>query len=412
MATDFVDLRVQAIKAIGKTLSEKKPLDECLPEVHPDRDWLLEVTAGTLRYWGRIDLILEQHSLKKAPTGAVRRALATGIYQLLGQDRCVPAVVASETVEAIKRREGIEPSRFANALLRKVIERLDSWKTLGFPSGESLKMKAQWASLPEWLFQKLSADYGEEWVKLWSQQQLRRPDIWIRSREELAFEKGPVQGSYRVTQQMSDVRPMLEAGSVFVQDLSSQYLVSHWSKLVQSHFKERPLEGIKVLDACAAPGGKSVGLAWNGFSVDASDQKGARLELLGQNLKKLAADKAKVVENWEALSDESYDWVWIDAPCSSMGLIRRHPEIRWIKTFSEIESLSRIQKGLIEKGLKKVRSGGILTFSVCSVLKQEGESHERVVRDLGVTTERVFVEPFDTGLGDGFQGFSVKKTAV
>lgn len=408
--TKFVDLRILAVKTLGQVFSEKKPLDECLPAKHPERDWLLEITAGTLRYWGRIELILEQHALKKVPTGAVRRALSTGIYQLLAQDRSVPAIIVQETVEAIKRKEGLEPSRFANALLRRVLERLDEWKTLRFPENESQKTRAQWASLPEWLYRRLCADYGEVWVKSWAESQLERPEIWLRSPTPLEFEKGPLEGSYRITSRLREARPLLERGEALVQDISSQFLISKWSERARSVFAERQPGEIRVLDACASPGGKTVGLIWNGFTVEASDQSGARLELLRQNIDRVAGGRAAIVEDWERTAPQNYDWVWIDAPCTSLGLIRRHPEVRWIKTEADVSALARVQSQLIESGFKHVRSGGILTYSVCSILKQEGEAHARVLRDRGVSVEILNVEPFDNRMGDGFQGFLAQKS--
>lgn len=410
--TNFVDLRILAVKTLGQVFSEKKPLEECLPFTHPERDWLLEMTSGTLRYWGRIELILEQHSVKKVPTGAVRRALATGIYQLLAQDRSVPATVVRETVEAIKQKEGVEPSRFANALLRKVLERIDDWRSLRFPENESRKMRAQWASLPEWLYGRLCADYGEAWVRGWAELQLRRPEIWIRSPQEQPYEMGPIAQSYRVTSRLREARPSLERGEALVQDLSSQFLVSKWSEQAERLLKASSRKSIRVLDACASPGGKSIGLAWNGFTVDASDQSGSRLRLLKENVERLACKQVNIIENWQTAAPQNYDWVWIDAPCSSLGLVRRHPEVRWIKTESDVNSLARLQSELIEAGLKHVRRDGILTFSVCSILKQEGESHARVLRDQGVAVETLDVEPFDSGAGDGFQGFLVQKSAT
>ena len=363
----LIRLRTIAVKTLAQVFNSTQSIeqsffeeitrknDRTLPEF--ERAWIFELCSGVVRFRGRIDHIIDTYSLKKKPTGALRRYLQTAVYQLLEQD--VPsALVVSETVQAISEHEGEAPSKFANALLRKVADAREDWKnwkiTLETPHAEQLA----WSSLPDWLFFTLRKTRGFEWVKDFAEACLKRPQTWYRkldSAEPFLLENG-----YRGDE---------PAG--FVQDISNQLLL----KEVVAHLKStgKPAEQLRILDLCSAPGGKALGLAVNGFTVEATDIDSDRMSKTLENRNRLGLqDRIRIRPYAEVQKDDStYDLIWIDAPCSSTGIIRRHPEVKWNRGENEIAKLALIQEDLLKWATHHLKSDGLVLYSTCSVMPVE-----------------------------------------
>ena len=168
-----------AVQILTQILNEKKFLAEAselayerlpTPPSSQNKKWLHEVVAGTLRWKGRLDWILDQLAFEKKPSGRLRKNLLIALYQLLAQEDAPLAQIVSETVEEIKRRDGVPPSRFANACLRKLVNHLDSWKN--FSVSPDASSKAAWASLPPWLWHLLVQAYGEPWTSQFAEANL------------------------------------------------------------------------------------------------------------------------------------------------------------------------------------------------------------------------------------------------
>jgi 16S rRNA (cytosine967-C5)-methyltransferase len=160
---------------------------------------------------------------------------------------------------------------------------------------------------------------------------------------------------------------------------------------------------------CAAPGGKTVALAWSGFDVTASDQGAERLKLLESTLQRVRLENVRVGEPGTGL----FDLVWVDAPCSSSGILRKHPEIRWVKAEKDIDALSETQKKLIVKGWAAVKPGGYLAYSVCSVFRAESDD---VIKSANLSgAEKVyerFLSPQDPPHGDGLWAVVFQKPPI
>ena len=361
----LVQLRTIAVKTLAQVLNSEQTLDESLFEELTrnnaqtlpqfDRSWIYDVCSGVLRFRGRVDHIIDTYSLKKKPTGAVRRYLQTATFQLLAQD--VPAaLVVSETVQAIREHDGEIPAKFANAILRKVADQREQWQTWTVTEKSPFEEQLAWCSLPEWLFKKLRKERGSEWVFTFSKASLERPKIWYR---ELQAPKGYIlENGYQGNEPKG-----------YVQDISNQNLVEEILKLL----KNSGLKAPKILDLCSAPGGKSLGMADAGYDVLATDIDEHRLQKVIENRTRLGfQDKIRVKPYLEVLnSDEKFDLIWVDAPCSSTGIIRRHPEIRWNRTPKDLERLHEAQKVLVDWAKTHLNPGGYLVYSTCSVLKEE-----------------------------------------
>jgi 16S rRNA (cytosine967-C5)-methyltransferase len=133
------------------------------------------------------------------------------------------------------------------------------------------------------------------------------------------------------------------------------------------------VRGLKVLDLCAAPGGKTAYLAANGARVVAVEKSEARAARLRENLARLHLEAELVVADARDFIDAAFDAVLLDAPCTSTGTIRRHPDIPWIKEADDVRALSLIQDELLAAAFAFLRSGGRLVYSVCSLEPEEGE---------------------------------------
>jgi 16S rRNA (cytosine967-C5)-methyltransferase len=413
--------RSAAVRVITRVLADREPLDEALSRIVAEqgldpssRAWLQDVCAGTLRWRGRLDQILDAASFKKKPTGWLRKVLILAIYQIVAQDRVNPGAVVSETVVEIKRKEGEAPSRFANAVLRKLTEHAAEIRTQAFPEGAPASEQALWASLPDWIWNRLVAQYGLEWSQAYARASLERPTIWIRTKEnpfevDWASEAGPMPGSFRVTGGGSIVeRPGFKEGTFFVQDISSQTLIAEISQEVRKGLGEGAL---KALDLCAAPGGKTAGLSWNGFEVVATDRPekgGTRFALLEQTVQRVAPT-ARVIQRAQVASLDPLDLVWVDSPCTGSGILRRHPDVRWLRQERELASLQEVQLKLLKEAWDKVRSGGYLAYSVCSVLREEGPGALARAQLGGTLVREWCLTPQTAPFGDGFYAALIRK---
>ncbi len=406
-------MRNQAVQVLTRTLNDGLTIDQAIDQVMKDgdssRSWMQEISSGTLRWKGRLDFILNSVSLKKKPSGWLRKILLTSAYQLIAQDRINRAAVVNETVDEIREKEGEAPSRFANAVLRKISDQAVQWKDL---DGDT----AEWASLPEWLWKKICAQQGLAWAKAFALACLERPETWILEGPSLKSSKlgGAAKSGGAVFHHEG-----FQEGKFIVQDISNQVLVSEICSEIKKLSGNLPLS---ALDLCAAPGGKTIALSWNGFSVFATDQDTRRLQLIQENLDRLAKNpdliamgKITLVERKSVADLPLQDLVWVDAPCTGTGIIRRHPEIRWNRKESDLLDLTVLQKKLLLEGWEKVKPGGYLVYSVCSILKEEGPD---LVRAAGLSEGLLgarkirdwFLVPQEEPHGDGFWGVLLGKS--
>jgi 16S rRNA (cytosine967-C5)-methyltransferase len=363
----LVELRAIAARILAQALQSKDSLEESMTRVLAlesartfaefDRSWLYDVISGVLRFRGRIDFIIDTYSLRKKPSGEIRRFLEIAVFQLLAQDT-PPALVVSETVQAVREHDGEAPSKFANAILRKVADNREEWRTWKVNEQTPFEEQVAWCSLPEWLFKKLRKERGSPWVYAFSQAVLERPEIWYRTKSEtLLLAEG-----YRGNEPPG-----------FVQDISNQKLVEAVVLLLKD--KTPAAEPLEILDLCSAPGGKSLGLAYAGFKVTATDSSADRLTRVRENVNRLGLKDQIRVEEYPAVYDSprKYDLIWIDAPCSSVGIIRRHPEIKWNRTFHDVERMVLAQEQLLRWGKAHLNENGLIVYSTCSLLQIEND---------------------------------------
>lgn len=249
----------------------------------------------------------------------------------------------------------------SNAVLRRIVRERE----------DLLSKTEQTSLLPKWMEKALRKDYGKEKAAKISSYIAIEPmvDLTVKSNPQDWADKlgGFVlpTGSVRLTNTTSVTElEGYESGDWWVQDAAAA-LPANLIKVEK---------GARVLELCAAPGGKTAQLAQKGYDVTAVDISNPRLQRLQQNLERLNL-KANLIEAdiLEFEPEEKFDAILLDAPCSSTGTIRRHPDVSWTKSSEEITALAQLQYQLLEKAKDFLKPGGTFVFSNCSMLKEEGE---------------------------------------
>jgi 16S rRNA (cytosine967-C5)-methyltransferase len=247
--------------------------------------------------------------------------------------------------------------------------------------------------MPRWLRQPLVHAYGREVVTVIEAVQAQEPPLDLTLRGGLLAPEGEAlpTGSLRLASggQVSAL-PGYATGGWWVQDAAAA--------LPARMLEARP--GERVLDLCAAPGGKTLQLAAAGAEVVALDISPARMARVQANLERTGLTARVVVTDaleWEPKAP--FDAILLDAPCSATGTIRRHPDLPFVKDGSEVAGLVTLQARLLDRALGWLKPGGRLVFATCSLLPEEGEGQlaAALVRHPGLVAERVDVPGVEAG---------------
>ncbi len=364
--------RAAALELLQAVLRRNRPLDEALAAhtglaaLEPrDRAFARLIVATTLRRLGRIDAVLAGLVERKLPSRAAMAEdiLRLGVCQMLFLD--TPAHAAVDTAVRLAVASGTTAQGgLVNAVLRRVAregrERLASLPTS--------------RNLPDWLWRSWIRAYGEAAADAIAAAHLQEPplDLSVKNEpeswaERLGAELLPT-GTLRLSRRGEDERaiadlPGFAEGAWWVQDAAAALP----ARLLG------PVAGVRVVDLCAAPGGKTAQLAAAGARVTAIDRSAARMARLKENLARLGLEAETIVADaatWQP--PEPADAVLLDAPCSATGTIRRHPDIPWLKQESDLPRLTALQDRLLEAALAMTAPGGTLVYCVCSLQPEEG----------------------------------------
>ena len=350
-----------------------------------DKGLLNEIVHGVLRWQNRLDWVLNgfSHGNFAKSEINIKNTLRVALYQVLFLDRVPHSAAVNEGVEFIKRIRGEKPAGLVNAVLRNIIRNIDG---IRYPAAEEdpVQHLAVYYSHPHWMVRRWVARFGVEETRLFLIAANERPSLCLRINRlriepskflSILTEKGiPYTAGSRVdnfvrVKALSGIGQMdLFRGGMFtVQDESAA--------LPCLLLDPRP--GERVIDLCAAPGGKTTNLAEvmrNEGEVVAVDRHEAKLGLIRAscdrlgltNVSLLAADSA-------ALETAPGDRVLLDAPCSGLGVLAKKPDIKWKRDVSDILMLTKIQAALIENAARLVKPGGVLVYSTCTVEPDENE---------------------------------------
>ena len=360
-----------------------------------DRALVTELAGGTLRWLAALD-----HVVGRAADRPVARidedvltVLRLGAYQLLHLDRVPPAAAVDESVRLARRIGKASAAGFVNAVLRRIAA--DRGRPgLPPPPGESGNRERQLAYLsvtgshPRWLVERWLDRHGLRAAADWVRFNNAAPRLTLRAnrlrttRDELARQLAEHDVQTEATRFARDGLTVV-GGNPYRTPIAGQGLFlaqDEASQLVAELVGGRP--GERVLDACAAPGGKATAIAGamrrRGLLV-AGDLRPARLRLLRGTLADMGAAGAAVVRldlRRGAPFGPVFDRVLVDAPCSGLGVLRRDPEIRWRRRPGDLPRFAAEQRSMAGHAAGAVRPGGILVYATCS---SEPDENEEVV---------------------------------
>ncbi|MEO0422661.1 MAG: 16S rRNA (cytosine(967)-C(5))-methyltransferase RsmB [Pseudomonadota bacterium] len=381
-------VRLQAARAVVGVVRDGRSLTRLLPkhaspiEAPRDRSFYRTLVFGTIRYWERYRFLLTKLLGKPLREDAhlLEALLCVGLCQL--EHLAVPAHAAvGETVAAARAALGKGPAGLANAVLRRYDRERAS-----LDAAVADEPTAHHA-LPSWWLARWREDWPEDWQALALAARTQAP-MWLRvnaqrlSREDWLAQAGlearvhPTLPQALCLESAVDVQalPGFEAGEVSVQDAAAQYA---------AHALQAP-PGARVLDACAAPGGKSAHLMEivPGIELLSIDVSARRLEQVEETLVRLGLEQASASRRLAADAGDPQTWwdgrlfdrILLDAPCSASGVIRRHPDIKLLRRHDDLGPLAQTQALLLRKLWPLLAPGGRLLYVTCSVLKCENDA--------------------------------------
>lgn len=369
---------VQILLAVQQGQSLAQILNQHLQHISPkDKALFSEILLGTLRQWFALKSLALPLLKKELNNPTVETCLYIGLYQILCT-RIAHHACISETVEATKQLgyEGL--SSVVNAILRKATRELDTFQ-------HSLQ---QAHGLPSWLFKRLKKDWGDDEVQLKALfHQLKQiAPITLRVNQRHVSRETFSQrlAEQHIQHQISSITPyaIQLQQAVHIPDLigfnTGDFMVQdEHAQLCADILPD--LKNKIVIDACAAPGGKTTHILekYDVQQLIALDNDELRLQRVKENLERLQLQYSPVqlitADATTFKATQRADCIILDAPCTATGVIRRHPDIRLLRKSEDVEQTVKLQKSILENMWQQLNVGGHLLYITCSILKAENE---------------------------------------
>ncbi|CAK9886470.1 MAG: Ribosomal RNA small subunit methyltransferase B [Candidatus Erwinia impunctatus] len=375
-------LTIEKVIMQGQSLSQVLPgAQHALPEAK-DAALLQEICFGVLRTLPQLEWVIGQLMTRplKGKQRVIHFLLMVGLYQLLFTRVPAHAAIAETVNGAVALKK--EPYKgVVNGVLRQ-FQRQQNFFSDNITAGERGYLH------PSWLLNRLKKAWPAQWEAIVSANNQRppmwlrinrcyhSPESWLTLLRNEGYE-GEIDPRYtdavRLTTPLSvNLLPGFSEGWVTVQDASAQQSVALLA----------PQEGETILDLCAAPGGKTTHILEGAPSaqVTAVDVDSHRLGLVRENLHRLKMQATLICgdgrtpEKW-CEDNQQFDRILLDAPCSATGVIRRHPDIKWLRRDSDIAELAKLQREILEAIWPYLKDGGVLLYATCSIMPEEN-SHQ------------------------------------
>ncbi|HEY9183554.1 MAG TPA: 16S rRNA (cytosine(967)-C(5))-methyltransferase RsmB [Gammaproteobacteria bacterium] len=421
-------VRAVAAELVARVIDERIAVDDLLPArgiAARDQPLLAALVYGALRWHHRLEWQcgrLLTRPLQKSET-ELAALLRIGILQL--EELRIPAHAAvSATVDAVTLLGSRHAAGLVNAVLRRFQREREQ-----LTRAEAQPLEARF-SHPQWIIEALRRDYPQHWAAILDANNAP-PPMWLRvnalrtTRAEYLAKleqsgmkgtAGDVDSAVRLEEPVTVAAlPGFAAGEVSVQDLSAQRA----AQLLDLK------AGQRVLDACAAPGGKTghiLEIAAGQCEVWAVERDPARLTMVRENLERLGVSARLVAGDATAPKDwwdgTPFDRILLDAPCSALGVIRRHPDIKLLRRPADVDRVVALQAKMLGALWPLVAPGGLLLYATCTLLKRENDQQIEAFRSLEPTIDP---EPTSTtrcqlltgeAEGDGFYYAWLRKPHV
>ncbi|TAN68915.1 MAG: 16S rRNA (cytosine(967)-C(5))-methyltransferase RsmB [Methylobacter sp.] len=378
-----MNTRLVAAKVLSRVLQDGQSLTAALDnaflavESAKDRAFIQALCYGVCRQYHRLDFILSQLLDKPLKDADVKSLALVGLYQLNFM-RVKPHAAVSETVLAARKKPWAKS--LINAVLRTYLREQEGLEH------KADKFQIAALSHPDWLIKQIEQDWPEQALTI-LQENNQQPPMALRvnlakiSREDylqrLAEQEiaGKIVGFCASSIVLDrpvpvDLLPGFADGLASIQDTAAQ--------LAAGLLDVQP--GQRVLDVCAAPGGKTAHILESQPQLKelvAVDIDESRMQRVGENLQRLnlqaelvVGDAANPANWWDG---KPFDRILLDAPCSALGVIRRHPDIKLLRRVEDIDQLQALQKAILQAVWPLLAPGGLLLYATCSILKQENE---------------------------------------
>lgn len=382
----LVNIRALAAKCCYSVIDQGRSLSDELPKQQDkaalkDKGLLQEICYGVLRYLPELEH--DVRALMQKPLTGKQRVfhflLLVGVYQIKYM-RIPDHAAVSETVAATGALKNRQMKALVNGVLRNFVRAIEN-KTLH--KQETLPASIEY-NHPSWFIKKVQQGYPTKWQQILAANQ-QKPPMWLRVNQQHHSSAEyqsllttaeidvntvePLSHAIELTRPTDVTKlPGFEQGWISVQDGAAQQA----ARLLDCQRDD------VVLDCCAAPGGKTCHILEQRpdiASMTAIDIEASRLvrveenlARLGLNAKVIAADAADSKTWWDG---QQFDRILLDAPCSGTGVIRRHPDIKWLRKASDIEALVILQQQILKETWSLLKPGGTLLYATCSVLPQE-----------------------------------------
>ena len=365
---------LEVAKALSRMLDEDRHLGDCLESTSPIAQ---QICYGVTRNWFYYDRVTEALLDKPLPEKHLDLwlILLAGLYSIDHLRRPQHASV-NHAVESVVKLDKPWAKGLVNAVLRRYGREADNLKRQMMESDEAR------LNHPQWLIELIRADWPDHpeifehnnnqppmTLRVNTSRITREQYLAKLSNHHIEARAGVFAQSAVILDKAMPVEalPGFRDGDVSVQDEAPQ--------LVPGLMNLEP--GLSVIDACAAPGGKTCHLLENqpGIKLTSIDRDIKRIHLINENLERLSLQAEVVTQSFEEyITETKFDRILVDAPCSATGIIRRHPDIKLLRTKSDVDKLSSIQRGLLEKAFDLLTIGGEMLYSTCSILRQENDS--------------------------------------
>ena len=429
-ASDMLAARSSALALLGEVLDRRNPLDLALENdktlrelTQRDRAFCRMLVATTIRRLGQIDDLIAKAEEKPSPKNLLlQNILRMGVAQILFMD--VPDHAAVDTSVRLADAAGMDKQKgFVNALLRTITKVGKEWLA---------RQDEARLNTPEWLLKIWISDYGLGEAANIARANLSEAPLDITIRDESS--RNHWAATFKATQMGTGSLRVIKGGAVHEMpgfDEGTWWVQDAAAAIPAMLFGD--IKDKRVIDLCAAPGGKTMQLAARGAKVTAVDRSAQRLKRLEENLARL-----RLTENVDVIAADATVWrppgeapefILLDAPCTATGTIRRHPDVAYLKTPRDLESLANVQALLLDNAFKMLAPGGTLIYCTCSLQKAEGEAqilrlfetHENAYKkpvtaeEVGGLSEAITPEgdmrilPFHQAALGGMDGFFVSR---
>lgn len=387
----FQTARGIAVKLLSRYENSDAYIDKLLDgelrrtELEPaDRALVTELVNGTVRWQSRIDWILMgfYHGEFAKCLPLVKNALRIALYQIMFLSKIPAPAAINESVEIVKRIKGDKHAGIVNGVLRNILRNVQTIRYPDRKENEVLYLSVHTAH-PAWMVRRYVDRFGSEEAEALLSANNQRPMLTLRvnglrttveeiisqmTAADIKHEISPIHRNSILITSLRDVRslPLFSSGLVSVQDASASLAV----------ILADPKPGMKVLDLCAAPGGKAIMAAElmnNSGEVIALEKYESKLPFISDNAQRLGTSIVSPQQGdaREYKTSQLADVVLVDAPCSGLGTLSKKPDIKWRRQIDDIRKMVATQRAILANAAGLVKPGGSIVYSTCTIEPEE-----------------------------------------